>query len=204
MLLCCTGTLELAAAHKQSFPLVCCSLVAAAYLCLLLWPLIRLHRWVSVCQQAQVCDENFLFMAPECGSWFPKGIQINYSSWSFASTHLRWQHMRGINLCNTHKRTCRCPRALGWVRGAHIYTERQITHAHHVEMASCRVTKDADSFTFNRCKGWKSHRNSSLFCFCSFFVVVVHQTTLIWSENFFFYSLKQSFSKLWGNRTCCS
>lgn len=50
----------------------------------------------------------------------PKGKRINYSAWSFASMWLRWQHMRGINLCNIHERTRRCLKATSWVRGAHM------------------------------------------------------------------------------------
>lgn len=70
-----------------------------------------------------------------CEHRLPKGRQINYSPWSFASTRLRWQHMRGINLCNIHERTSACLRAMGWVRGAHMYVARQIT-AHNGRIAN--------------------------------------------------------------------
>ena len=61
-----------------------------------------------------------------CERRLPKGRQINYSAWSFASTRLRWQHMRGIHLCNIHRRTSRRLAAARWVRGAHTYVPRRI------------------------------------------------------------------------------
>lgn len=76
-----------------------------------------------------------------CEHWLPKGRQINYSAGSLASTWLRWQHMRGIHLCNIHERTRRCLKAMSWVRGAHMHVERQIP-ARNGRIADCYVTVD--------------------------------------------------------------
>lgn len=78
---------------------------------------------------------------------FPKGRQINYSAWSFASTRLRWQHMRGINSCNIHERARRSLGAVSWVRGARTSVERRMT-AHNGRIANWRVAADCDIFVF--------------------------------------------------------
>lgn len=103
-----------------------------------------------------------------CERQLPKGRQINYSAWSFASARLRWQHMRGINSCNIHERTRRCLKATSWVRGAHMCAERQIA-AHYGRIANRIITNDYDIFVFEmqvRVKTTKRCLMECLLCFC--------------------------------------
>lgn len=103
-----------------------------------------------------------------CERRLPKGRQINYSTWSFASARLRWQHMRGINSCNIHERTRRCLKATSWVRGAHMCAERQIA-AHYGRIANRIITNDYDIFVFEmqvRAKTTKRCPMECLLCFC--------------------------------------
>lgn len=103
-----------------------------------------------------------------CERRLPKGRQINYSTWSFASARLRWQHMRGINSCNIHERTRRCLKATSWVRGAHMCAERQIA-AHYGRIANRIITNDYDIFVFEmqvRAKTTKRCLMECLLCFC--------------------------------------
>lgn len=78
----------------QLRPLLCCRFASLSRiydsnqtwcLPLMMCSLITRHRCLGARRRAQVCDDG----GTQCERWPPRGKEINYSAWSFASW-LRW------------------------------------------------------------------------------------------------------------------
>ena len=128
-----------------------------------------------------------------CEHRLPKGRQINYSAWSFASAQLRWQHMRGINLFNIHERTRRDV-SKPWIEGEVLICmwsgkSRLIMEELLFANAICNVIS-----LYSICMGWwnynKAKNYGALALYLVDFVDKMHcflsQFGLLWSVESYF------------------